>query len=322
MRSALAESMGNTVALIQSRPAQTLEYEFNKNVVSEEDGLALAAALRRRLAENDIPPRQLGWYYAWLVSTEYFLGDYGGAREHLRRCADFADDPELRALSRKFALLFGFDGFYSDWTAAETDHFIFHSRPPDTDGSLNGFIALREAAYLKIQAFFQSRLHRKIDFFIWDQRQEAFAVLGRPLGFAIPQYYLIHSARDQSVGHEMTHIIAHYIDGFKRSASLVCEGVAVLFDQHAKDNAQIVKSRMEQYQLRQISLRELWENFYAYPSGLTYPLSAFFMEKLLTAFGKDRFMELLKDQSYESARAVCGEALEDVIRQTEAIFNT
>lgn len=57
----------------------------------------------------------------------------------------------------------------------------------------------------------------KIDFYLYDSLNE---------GFAVPAWNVIIADDDQSIGHEMTHIIAYHIAGDRQKIKLLDEGIA------------------------------------------------------------------------------------------------
>lgn len=301
-----------------------IEYSYNQNVKTKEDGIYLINKINTMIDSNNISHSLLGWYHLWLVSINYFVGNYDEAKKSLNICNSLPLNEEQQKLKEKFAVMFGFHEFYNNWTIFETQNIIFHYRQDENSKiDIEQFMLSRENAFVKIQSFFNSRLHRKIDFYLWDSREEAFSVLNRHLGFAIGQYYLIHNAADQSIGHEMTHIITHYIDGAKSITSLICEGTAVLFDQAvSRNNIEFAKRMMKKNNIIKVDIKALWQNFFILSSGVTYPLAAVFSEKLLNKFGKEKYLEIIKTQTYDEVCSVLGkENLDDLIKETEEIFN-
>ena len=301
-----------------------IEYSYNQNVRTKEDGLYLLDNINQQLNTNNISKALLAWYYLWLVSINYFVGNYDEAKKSLDACNDLSLKDEQAKLKEKFSVMFGFNDFYKNWGIFETENFIFHYRK-DENGKIDidAFILSRENAFEKIQGFFNSKLHRKIDFYLWDSREEAFSVLKRHLGFAIGQYYLIHNAADQSIGHEMTHIITHYIEGAKTITSLICEGAAVLFDQsESRDNIEFAKRMMIKNNIEKVDIKALWVNFFIVSSGVSYSVASVFSEKLLNKFGKEKYLEIIKKQTYDEVCIIVGkENLDDIIKETQEIFN-
>jgi len=128
------------------------------------------------------------------------------------------------------------------------------------------------------------------------------------------EFCVIHSLIDQSIGHEMTHVITHQLVGNPKKISLINEGTAVHFDQTGQDKLRIVKSKLRgQF----VSVTELWENWEALSPEVSYPLSGAFVKLLIEKGGKEKFLELLKDQSFDNAAVIYGEQLSDIITEFE-----
>ena len=302
-----------------------IEYSYNQNVKTKEDGIYLLNRINEIIFLNDIPQSFLSWYHLWLVSINYFAGYHDEAKKSLNFCDNLFLNDEQKKLKEKFAVMFGFHEFYNDWNIFETENIIFHYRKDkNSKTDIDAFVLSRENAFIKIQSFFDSKIHRKIDFYLWDSREEAFSVLQRHLGFAIGQYYLIHNAADQSIGHEITHIITHYIDGAKSITSLICEGAAVLFDQSPeRDNIKFAKLMMEKNNVTTVDIKALWQNFFILSSGITYSTAVVFAQNLLNKFGKEKYIEIIKTQTYDEVCFILGkDNLEAVIEETQEMINT
>jgi len=96
------------------------------------------------------------------------------------------------------SLLFGFDGFYKNWKIVETDNFRFHFQNMN-DAEIEKYITLRERAYKKINDFFKSKLPKKIDFYVWESKEDAKKILRKNLGFANPDFCIVHTHYQQTI---------------------------------------------------------------------------------------------------------------------------
>ena len=309
---------------INDNTTAEIEYSYNQNVRTKTDGIYLINQIDKIIVSDRISQSLLGWYHLWLVSINYFIGNYDEAKKSLNICNNLPLNDEQNKLKDKFTVMFGFHEFYNDWNIFETENIIFHYRKDENSKTdIDAFILSRENAFIKIQNFFNSKLHRKIDFYLWDSREEAFSVLNRHLGFAIGWYYLIHNAADQSIGHEITHIITHYINGAKSISSLICEGAAVLFDQSSgRDNIKFAKLMMEKNNVTAVDIKALWENFFILSSGITYSTAVVFAQNLLNKFGKEKYIEIIKTQTYDEVCSILGKNnLEFVIEETQEMIN-
>ena len=160
------------------------------------------------------------------------------------------------------SLLFGFNEFYKTWKIVETDHFRFHFQNGN-NADLEKYIALREKAYQKINDFFKSELPKKIDFYVWESREDAKKILRLDLGFAKPNFCIVHTLYQQTIGHEMTHVISDFTPAISNKTRFINEGTAVCFDLSRQDRLKQIKDWIVTNN-KQISIRDFWDNGAAY----------------------------------------------------------
>jgi hypothetical protein len=207
-----------------------------------------------------------------------------------------------------------------DWKIVESDNFRFYFQNM-SDADIKKYISSREIAFKNINEFFESELPRKIDFFVWDSRDDAKKLLNVNLGFADPGFCIVHSHFQQTKGHEMTHVISYYSTRMINKSGLINEGTAVCFDQTNQDKEKIVKDWIISNN-QKVSVKELWSNWNDYPEELTYPLSGLFVKELIDNFGRDKFIEFFGNQTYDNAKLIFGEKLDIVIKDFENKLNT
>ena len=178
----------------------------------------------------------------------------------------------------------------------------------------------REAAFREINKFFNSTMTRKIDFFVWNSRDDAKRLFGADLGFAKPEYSVVHSHFEQTRGHELTHVISNSSRQMGARTGLINEGTAVCFDLSVRNQEQLVQEWIGKNK-QPIDLKDMWTDFRKYPAELTYPLSGIFVREMLNRFGKEKFLAFFPNQTYENAKAVFGDELDALIVKTEKQFN-
>jgi tetratricopeptide (TPR) repeat protein len=213
--------------------------------------------------------------------------------------------------------------YFDDWRTVETEHFIFHFHPSFNDKLIREFTKTREVAYSNINDFFKVNLPKKIDFYVWDSNESALGVLGMNLGFADPEYCIINSKYNQSPGHEMAHVISDNLYPNIKSTDLINEGTATYFNQLDSNR------RMKKFIIRiifnsnmfykYVPVVDLWKDNSlfrkAYPEGTAYTIGDSFVELLIKEGGTDKYKQLLQDQSYENARKIYGDKLDDIVRK-------
>ena len=71
----------------------------------------------------------------------------------------------------------------------------------------------------------------------------------------------------------------------------------------------------------QLSIKEFWKNGDSYAEEILYPVSGMFVEDLIKKFGRDKFIKFFNDQTYENAKSVFGNDLDNLIAEFENKFN-
>ena len=264
------------------------------------------------------------WRKAWALSylgTCYFMvQDYKNSEMSLNECIQLNATQNATNISYGQTLLFGFNEFYKTWKTVETENFRFHFQNMEA-AQTEKYTSEREAAYKVINSFFKSTLPKKIDFYVWESREDAMKILKANLGFAKPDFCIVHAHIHQTIGHEMTHVISNFSTRFTSKTGLINEGTAVCFDQTNQDKELIVKDWIKANN-KKISIGEIWVGWKNYPDALTYPLAGLFVKELIENFGQEKFMEFFGNQTYENAKLIFGDKLDTLIKDFENKINT
>jgi hypothetical protein len=162
---------------------------------------------------------------------------------------------------------------------------------------------------------------KKIDMFVWNSNDDARKVLGVTLGFSKPEFCIVHTLFNQTVGHEMTHVISNYTSEIKEKTRFINEGTAVCFDQTGRDGEIQVKEWIKANNTK-VSIKDLWLNNKPSADEILYPMSGLFVRRLIERFGKEKFLTFFKNQTYGNAQKVFGEQLELLIQDVENKVNT
>ncbi|WP_282189179.1 tetratricopeptide repeat protein [Maribellus sp. YY47] len=263
---------------------------------------------------------QKAWAYTYLGTCYFMLQKYAEAEKSLNECIRLNATKNATNDAYGKSLRLGYNEFFNSWKIVETEHFRFHFQKMD-DEDIAIYTSVREKAFTKINGFFNSALPKKIDFFVWESREDAKSVLKANLGFAKPEFCVVHSHYLQTKGHEMTHVISNYSTTMLAKTELINEGTAVCFDQSTQDKEQIVKGWLKANS-KKVAIKEIWSNWGAFPTELTYPLSGLFVKALIEKFGQEKFMAFFGDQSYEHAKAVFGNELDTLISKFEEKINS
>ncbi len=260
-----------------------------------------------------------GWIYAWaqveLGNCAWEDGDVDGARRAwiLARDAGATRNATRKAAGNLVGL--GLDEMYDAWNDFTTDHFEFHFSDHLADLDSTAYARRHEEAYAAISAFFGRGADRPIRFFVWADQDEATAAGMPVLGFARPQYDLVHCVVAQTVGHEMTHVISAHALQPTVVNSLINEGTAVHFDQTGRDQFARARRAMAAARttagepLPAVALAALWEDWSLLPGEVSYPVGGAWVATLIEEGGRKKFLEFFADQSMAHARQVYGDDL-------------
>lgn len=260
------------------------------------------------------------WVYAWaqiyLGGCHWQLGDRAQARQALTSARDAAATDNATRNAESSLKTLGLDAFYDDWIPFASDHFVFHFAPQLVIDRA-AFVRRREAAFGEIAAWFGGAEGPPIQFFVWVDGGQA-AEQGLPqLGFAKPPLGVIHARVEQTVGHEMTHVISYRARRPSAVTGLINEGVCVHFDQTDRDQLGLVRRALKDEAAASgrgaplpVSVVALWEDWSLLPTEISYPLAGAWVGRLIERGGRERFLDFFADQSLAHARAVYGADLD------------
>ena len=270
------------------------------------------------VAENDNTWRQ-AWSVGYMCSAYFMLSDYENSKAAVQIAMQLNITENATKYAAKRLLLFGFDSFFDNWKISETKHIRFHFQNR-SDSEIETFIQSRETAYEKINNFFGSSLPKKIDFFVWESKEDALKILRQNPGFTDPQYCVVHAYYQQTKGHEITHAISNYSVTMVRKTGLINEGTSVYFDLSNNNREEMVMNWLKANN-QKIDLKDIWASWNKYPQELTYPLAGLFVEELITKFGKDKFLNFFGNQTYENAKTIFGGEMDNFIKAFEERYN-
>lgn len=201
------------------------------------------------------------------------------------------------------------------WTTLERNNIVYYFQGTDewSNKDIGDYADRHENAYDKINEVFKAQLPRKLRFFIWNDTALARQKLNRTLGFAQPDQCICNVRPNQTLGHEMTHILAYWGWGTTPLfySRFVNEGIAVAFDQSGGDRIEGARSAVTGKGIS--TTRDVWEAGNSYSEAVLYPLAGAFMEYLYKQNIPDKFGALIKNQTVENADSIYGKAQMDKI---------
>lgn len=259
-----------------------------------------------------------GWAYGYLGQCYFMLGQYEKSKDYLSKCIKLNATKNSVAYGKKRMFLFGYDKYFSKWKTIETKNIIFHIQNPKSFENIEYFVETREKAFVEIQNTLGSKLPKKIDFFVWENADEPRKKFNINLGFADPSSVCVYSHRKQTIGHEMTHNISHYIGVNPIKTGLINEGLAIYFNMEKDNKLENLKRAVKENKLENLKVLEFWNNFSNYPDNISYPFSGAFMEELVNRYGIEKLKPLFINQTYENAQKLFGDDINLLINEFEA----
>jgi hypothetical protein len=260
------------------------------------------------------------WSHATLALCDWNRGDPDAARAEWETARDLRATRNVTNQSVLHLISLYPHGLFADWMTRETGHFIFRFSPELVGFDPDTFAAKHEAAFARIAYWFGWESDGPIRMIVWTGDDEAGAYGIPTLGFSRAQVSLIHARADQTVGHEMAHVISLRAVRPVRIAGLLGEGIAVYHDGRRGD-------RMKRARVAWVgrpadaprpSIRELWNDWSLASEKWGYPLAGAFVEMLVEKGGRDRFLQLFRDQTIERAEAIYGDDFDRWIQDFEA----
>ncbi|HNW44159.1 MAG TPA: tetratricopeptide repeat protein [Elusimicrobiales bacterium] len=303
------------------RDPQKAEANLSYGQELEADGDAANAIpyLKKAIALDTQASGIKAWALNSLGKAYFALGDQESAKNSLLESVRLNAAKNVTEASTRQLHYFGFDELFKTWEIRESDHFIFHFQTPSAVPDHEEYIKKHEDALAVITAFFDNvRLPFKIQMFVWNSKGSALKSVGFKLGFAVTESGLIHTSFDQTAGHEPAHVVEYYFAHAAKMASFINEGVAVYLNQYHDDN--LANAR---YYLRSgkkpVSIKELWLARNYLPSD-HYALAGAFAGYLVERGGKEKYLGLMRHQSYEEALEIYGPQLDAIVGDFEKLL--
>jgi tetratricopeptide (TPR) repeat protein len=210
-----------------------------------------------------------------------------------------------------------------NWVVMEGAHIKYFFE--DTFGIsylVQKFIARHEQAFDTLNTVFEAKLPVKITYYVWLSEERARRVLHcGPLGFATPENYTVNTRINQTVGHEMTHVLSYWAWGSVpvNTSKFIDEGVASAFNLDGMDKIAKARRAVEGKNLN--SVLNIWEEGTAASEDLIYPVGGAFLQFLYRNGSFSDFKKLIKDQTIPAAKEIYGkQKLSDLVQQFDKLI--
>jgi tetratricopeptide (TPR) repeat protein len=256
-----------------------------------------------------------GWSYAYTGYAKYFKGKAAAAKKDLKKCISLNKTKNSVSFAKGFLQSANLIDELDKWAVMERKNIIYYF---ENKAGLNAeqFMREHDEAYTTINKTFKATLKRKISFYVWENRETAKKILGRELGFSEPEYYLCNVHKNQTIGHEMTHVLSYWAWGVptQTTSRLINEGVAVCFDLSNRNKTEMAKEAVKKL-TGQRSIVDIWENDNKLRDDIIYPVGGAFIAYLLKNSTEQQFRQLIKNQTINNARLVYGDTFEKLVKE-------
>ncbi|MCZ4694173.1 hypothetical protein DWB61_05295 [Ancylomarina euxinus] len=272
--------------------------------------------LQKALAGKTDQASVQSWCLAELGTAYYHTGQEKMGVESLKKAIGMNATRNCTRFAHNQLMRFQENTFFQKWNIHETKHLRFHFQDESIIENVENYIKQHEEAYLNINNFFKIDLPKKIDFFVWKDREEAHNLFGRPLGFANSERKIINAWYQQTKGHEICHILCDIAIQPMKKSKLINEGICVFFDQTTRNKMDQARKVLPKDEFH---LLELWESPTQYERDLSYPMGGAFVDFLIHKGGNDKLKQLLKDQTIENAEKIYPN-FKDLVKTFEAML--
>ena len=247
------------------------------------------------------------WSLNFLGKAHYQRGNVAAADSAFRASRDLRASENSTRSSARWRRVLGFDEMYRKWTRIETDPFILFVSP-NVAVSADQLRTRYQSAYKNIARFFGEELDRAVRIFVWASRQEG-KRHGVDVGFANPEYAVIHAEVSQTPGHELAHIFENRVLSPAHQTGLISEGMAVYLDQTDRDRLRVARQAVREAS-SSVAMDEWWQKppkaWAQIPAELRYPVAGAFVAHLAERGSQEQLFQLLRDQRWERAREIYG----------------
>ncbi|MBN1462726.1 MAG: hypothetical protein JW922_03510 [Paludibacteraceae bacterium] len=273
------------------------------------------------VAENDTSwsKWRKSWALDYLGRTYFMLGEYDKSKKSLEACIELAGTKNSVADAKSLFKCFAYDLDLATWKKVETEHFVFYFQNM-TEDKIEKITTSEENAFITINGFFKAPLPKKIDYFVWKTKPSSKELIKELKKRSIENFYVIHSRENQTPGYLITKTISYNAVDIKKKHDLIFEGTAKHFHQKVEDKYIPIKDWML-LNKDTICIKHLWINHREYPKKISRYVGALFVKCLIDEYGRDKFLEFFKEQTYEHGLKVYGQELDRVIADVENKIN-
>ncbi|WP_321318197.1 hypothetical protein [Labilibaculum sp.] len=253
---------------------------------------------------------------AYLAKCYFINGEEQRAVKLLKECQNDRKSKEAANYADKYLSLFQTGIYYKAWEVVESENIRFHFQDKNKLENVGEFIARNDLNYKRIAETLDAEPIKKVDFFVWSDRNEAFRKFSRPLGFSNSDLRIVNVLYNESNDYELCHMLCQMAVQPKFKTMLIKEGLGMYFDQMDQNLLKIARLRVPK---DKFSLLQLWEEPTKYERDLSYPVGAAFIEFLINKGGKQKLKEFIKIQTIKHAKEVYSD-FDQLVNNFEAML--
>ncbi|WP_321306659.1 hypothetical protein [Marinifilum fragile] len=253
---------------------------------------------------------------AYLAKCYFVTGEKQKAITYLKECQNDRVSKEASRYGYRYLNLFQTGVYYQTWEVVESEKIRFHFQDRQKSQNADAYMERLKVNYNRMASFYGIDSPKKVDVFVWHDRNEAFRKLDQPLGFYNSDLCIVNVWDQQEDDYELCHMLSQMVLKPKYKSMLLDKGLAVYFDTMDKNLFAIARKRVPK---EEFSLLELWEDPTKYERNLSYPVGAAFIEFLLNKGGKNKLKKLLENQTIKNGREVYPD-FEKLVKTYEAML--
>lgn len=241
------------------------------------------------------------WAFAYLGKCYFVTGEAEKAKKAMLKCENLNPSRSVLKYYQRHLSLFQMDVFFANWETYESENIIFHFQNKTSLKDSDEFVKRKEKEVQRICDFFEEKPAKKIDYFVWEDKVEAYQKFGRPLSFSNKEFVIINSSFDQENDYEVCNLLCNIALSPKRKSMLFGCGLAVYFE---KMNRNLMAEARKSIPKDRFYTMELWEQPTKYERDLSCPVGAALIEFLINKGGKEKLKNFLKEQTIANASKV------------------
>lgn len=237
----------------------------------------------------------------YLAKCLFTNGKKEDAVKLLKECQKNKGSRESVRYANKYLSLFQNGIYYKSWKLIENKNIRYHVQDIDKLKNLDDYIKQSEINYDRIISFFDILPSKKVDVYIWSDRNEAYRKLNRSLACSNSDLNIVNVYMNDKKDYELSNMLCQKVVNPKFKSMLINKGLGVYFDTMDKNLFSIARKRIPK---EKFSLLELWQEPTRYERNLSHPVGAAFIEFLINKGGNKKLKEFLKVQTIENAQKV------------------